>query len=203
MKSSNILFSEAIKLNDGIFYNLPLHIARINRTTQNFYNREIDLSALFHNIPDIYKKGLYKFRIVYSTKIISVEYIPYTFRTIKSIGIVKDDTIDYSFKYADRNQINALLAASGYDEIIIVKNGLVTDASSSNLVFENEEGLFTPSTYLLKGTKRDYLLEKGIIKEKRISLKDISLYSNVYLINAMIDLDDKLYFPIENIEMEI
>ena len=101
--------------------------------------------------------------------------------------------LDYSFKYADRTEWNALLEQkTGCDDILIVKNGYITDTSFSNVVFENETGLFTPSTYLLAGTKRQSLLQKGIIKEAEISIENIGLYSKLYLINTMIDIEDNL-----------
>ncbi len=55
------------------------------------------------------------------------------------------------------------------DDIIITKNGNITDSSFSNLVFESSDGaLFTPETYLLEGgTKRKFLLKNGIIREKK------------------------------------
>ena len=77
-----------------------------------------------------------------------------------------------------------------FDDIIFIKNGFVTDSLSANLVFENENGLFTPKTYLLAGTKRALLLEKGIIQEIDISKNDIAFYQKIRFINAMMDLED-------------
>jgi 4-amino-4-deoxychorismate lyase len=73
------------------------------------------------------------------------------------------------------------------DDIIIIKDGYVTDTSFSNLVFSEGEQLFTPSSFLLNGTKRQQLLRDGKIKEKEIKMADINKYSNVFLINSMAD----------------
>lgn len=190
------VFSEAIKLKDGVLYNLPYHEMRMKRTIENFSGKSFPLLI---DIPEDKKKGLYKCRIVYSNKILSIEFIPYSFRVVRSLSLVRNNLIDYSHKYTDRIELNTLLTQSGCDDIIIIKNGFITDASASNLVFEDRTGLYTPNTYLLRGTKREYLLDRGIIKECTIKEKDIEKYDFVYLINAMIDLKDEIKIPITKI----
>ena len=102
------------------------------------------------------------------------------------------DRIDYSFKSADRSSLNRLTAQKGdCDEIIIVKNGLVTDTSFTNIaVFDGEQWL-TPRHPLLMGTKRACLLEKRILKEADISVEALMRAQKVSLINAMIDLGER------------
>lgn len=74
---------------------------------------------------------------------------------------------------------------------------MITDASTSNLVFRSFEGLFTPDSCLLKGTKRQYLIDKKIIDERKITADDIRLYTHIHFINAMIDLEDDICIDIE------
>lgn len=191
------IFSEAIKVKDGVFYNLPLHINRMARTMQHFFSSFDPISLNPEMIPQEAQKGIFKCRVLYSDKIISVEYIPYTFRTIGSISIVRDNDIDFTYKYVDRDHLNRLLKSSGTDEIIIIKNKHVTDASSSNLVFEDAAGkLYTPSTCLLQGTKRELLLQQGKIQQIPILEKDICNFHTIRLINAMIDLEDNINCPV-------
>ena len=48
------------------------------------------------------------------------------------------------------------------DEILIIKDGHITDTSISNIVFRLPDGWWlTPFTPLLKGIMRTYLLESG------------------------------------------
>lgn len=183
------IFSEAIKLKDGILYNIPYHEMRMRRTTEHFFGISFPLLI---EVPEDKMIGLYKCRVVYSDRIHSVEFMPYSFRTVRSLAVVKDDSIDYAYKYTDRAGLNTLLTKSGCDDVIIIKNGCVTDASSFNLVFEDNTGLYTPASYLLRGTKREYLLNKGIMQERVINEEDISKYNSVYLINAMVDLEDRV-----------
>lgn len=186
------LFSEAIKLKDSILFNLDYHQERVNRTLHTFYQTEIDLSVIRDSIPPLMKNGLFKCRVLYSDKIEKIEFIPYCFRNIQKVGVLTDNEIDYSYKYADRGNLNKLLQKSGCDDIIIVKNGLVTDASSSNLVFKTPKGLFTPKEYLLPGTKRKQLLERKKIIERSIRVENIQTFDAVYFINAMIDMEDDI-----------
>ena len=85
------------------------------------------------------------------------------------------------------------------DDILIIKNGLITDTSFTNIVLENEDGLFTPTSYLLEGTKRRALLETGRIKETIVKPEDLGNYSKLYLINAMITLEDNISIPTSSV----
>jgi len=194
-----ILFNEAIKLKGGILHNLSYHQDRINHTLFDYYKKHLDISYLKNEIPECAQDGFYKFRIIYSDKIESVELIPYSFRKLKKVGVVTDNSIDYSYKYADKSRLRNLLDSSRCDDILIIKNGLVTDAYSSNLVFASSQGYFTPENCLLSGTKRNYLLDQGKIKEKAISLENIKDYDCVYFINAMVDLEDNIKFDVDSL----
>ena len=88
------------------------------------------------------------------------------------------------------------------DDILVVKNGLVTDTSFTNVVFESDKGLFTPSTYLLPGTKRQTLLKERVIKEKVIRIEDIEDYRKLYLINAMMGIEDNISIPISSLKID-
>lgn len=190
-----MMFSEAIKLKDGVFYHLPYHQQRMDRTTKRYFGKSIRLDLTPDKIPAESRVGLVKCRVVYAETLLGIEFIPYRFRTIQSVAVVHDDTIDYAYKSVDRSHLNRLLQTSGCDEIIIVKNGFVTDASSANLVFEDASGLYTPSTCLLPGTTRGRLLNEGVITEREIRLHDLEGWTNIYLINAMIGLEDRITLP--------
>lgn len=102
------LFSEAIKLKDGVLYNLPYHQRRMDETTQTFYRTKADLSVIEAMVPARMNSGLYKCRccIPINRK---VEFIPYIFRNPETVAVVADDEIDYAYKYADRSRIDSLL----------------------------------------------------------------------------------------------
>ena len=114
---------------------------------------------------------------------------PYQMRRVNSFKLVVCDDIEYSFKGVNRDRLNALRNMKGdADEIIIVKHGLLTDTSYSNIALFDGKEWVTPQTPLLKGTMRQSLLDQGTITERRISVEDIFLYQKIAMINAMLPL---------------
>lgn len=195
-------FVEVIKIKDGVFVDPQPHIDRIFRTTLHFFLEPLTVVLVDKMIPADLCKGVVKCRIVYNSKAVSIDFEPYKMRTIRSLAIVEDMTIDYSFKYLNRDSIDKLFARrKDCDDILIVKNSLVTDTSFTNVVFKDVEGkLYTPTSTLLAGTKRQRLLEAGIIEEKEVHINNIYLYAGVYLINAMIDIEDEIFVAIDAIQ---
>lgn len=180
-------FIETIKITDGILNNLSYHEQRVRRTLGGTMNLPLPDNS------SAYIKGIFKHRIVYnnSGEIIKKSTTPYKIRPIKSLQLVYCDTIKYDLKYEDRSKLNELFSKRGQaDDILIIKYGCLTDSSYCNIVLENSEGLFTPSTPLLRGTKRQYLLDLHIIKPRLIRPKDLKNYTSIYLINSMIDLGE-------------
>lgn len=189
-------FSEVIKVQDGEYCHLSYHAERVSRTTFCFFGKPIRFELSPEMIPVEMRSGLVKCRVVYSDRIVSIEFVPYSFKVIESVAVVHDDSIEYAYKSTDRSRLNQLLRESGCDEVIIIRNGCVTDTSLANLVFEDSTGLYTPATCLLSGTTRERLLRTNIISERTIRVEELSDYRNVYLINAMNGLEDKRLLPL-------
>jgi 4-amino-4-deoxychorismate lyase len=122
-------------------------------------------------------------------------------RQVRSLKIVFSDDICYPYKYSNRDRINRLFEQRGEcDDILVVKYGKITDASYANVIFRNTEGeWYTPSSFLLPGTRRASLLKKRVIREATITYSDISKYTEVKLINAMIDINDTVGIPVGNL----
>jgi 4-amino-4-deoxychorismate lyase len=185
---------ETIKIKNGKLHNINLHNERLNRSRQELFgiNDKIDLENEIH-LQENTLNGISKCRIVYSKFIEEIDIIPYQFRKIGSLKIVENNEIKYTYKYYDRYFINQLYALrEKCDDILIINNGRVTDTSYCNIVFSDGKKLLTSFMPLLKGIKREQLLNEGIIIEEDIKRKDIHLFKKVFLINAMIDLDDKM-----------
>jgi len=135
---------------------------------------------------------------MYDIKEIKIEYLPYTKREVKTLKLVVNDTIEYSKKYANRDEINQLVnQKENCDDILIVQNGLVLDTSIANIAFFDGREWFTPKTPLLKGTCRARLLDEDKIIEKDISVQEIKSFKTIALMNAMIDFD---IIAVDNIE---
>jgi len=197
------VFVETLKIENGKIYNLEFHQDRMQATAFLHYGTKPKLAIDISVIPPNLKNERIKCRILYNSDIIKTEFTAYQPKKIRSLQIVENNDAEYSHKFADRNFLNKLFEQRNQaDDIIIVKNGKITDSSFANLVFEAFDGeLFTPKTFLLNGTKRKYLLKNGVIKEREISVADISQYKKVFLINAMIDLEDDISVLTDFIKM--
>lgn len=192
---------ESLKLKDGIVQNLNYHQNRLNRSMDELFPsaEEIDLMREI-SIPENCQSGIFKVRVLYGQTIEKIEIEPSIFRTIKSLKVVHHESIDYHLKYTDRQILQQLFSQRGdCDDIIIVKNEFITDSFAANLLFFDGKKWVTPSTPLLKGTKRQFLLDEGIIVEKEIREEDIRNYQKVGLINAMIDFEEMPVVPIEQV----
>ena len=196
-------FIESIKVLNGDTPDINEHLQRVIRTIQYFYsksNEKFDFISCVYTVlereRDKISDGLFKLRVVYSDRFISGTLIPYIPKRIKRLKLVESDDIEYPFKFENRTAIDSLLSYKDKcDDILIVKNGVITDTSYSNIVFERMGNLYTPESYLLAGTKRAKLIREDIIREEIIRPCDIDRYDKAYLINSMLDL-----YPVEEIE---
>jgi 4-amino-4-deoxychorismate lyase len=192
---------ESIKLKDGKLFNLGYHQTRMNGALAELFPEAtvIDLASVI-SIPENCMSGTFKVRVLYGPTVETIEIEPYQFRTIQSLKVVHHESIDYHLKYTDRQILQHLFAQrDNADDIVIVKNGLVTDAFAANLIFFDGQKWVTPNTPLLKGTQRQYLLDQGIISETEIKESDISSFQKVGLINAMVSFKDMPVIPVEKI----
>lgn len=181
-------FFETIKLTDGVPQNLVYHHQRMHKTLLQFYGR--NLLPLIENmiaVPQEYSSGIIKCRIEYNDTTFRMHYDHYTPKIIKTLKLIKSDIIDYSFKYTNRKELNDLLALrDDCDDILIVKNGMITDTSYTNIAFYDKSKWYTPSTPLLKGTMRERLIETGLITEKLIAFDNFREFDYYVLINSML-----------------
>lgn len=193
-------FIETIKIKNGKFQNLSFHLQRMKNTIMDFFNIDFITNIDNLQIPEIYINDVVKCRIIYSSKIDSIEFLNYEIKKINKLKIIEDNNIEYDYKFLNRQRLDYLYnLRNDCDEIIISKNGLITDTSYSNIVLEKKGKYYTPNTPLLKGTKRDFYLKKKIIVPITISIDNLFEYENIRLINSMIDLEES---PIIKISKE-
>jgi 4-amino-4-deoxychorismate lyase len=195
----NTLFIETMRVEEGRIINLPSHVNRMRATLNEVCGGAPELAPLLNAaVPDDARKC----RVVYGVEgIESVEFGAYQPRNVRTLRLVEADAdMDYHLKYADRSRLTQLLERrDGCDEVLILKNGFVTDTSYSNVVFTDGLRFVTPHTYLLPGTMRAALLRSGEIVEAPVSADDIKDYTHVALINAMLPLRRIPFIPVGNI----
>ena len=153
---------ETIKVENGHFFNLKWHNQRLNRSRLELFGETKKIHLEDYLPPPFH--GFLRCRVVYRNEVESIELFPYIPKEFTSFKIISSN-INYSYKYDNRQELQHLLDPS-FDEIIIEKNGLLTDTSIANIAFYDGKSWFTPTTPLLAGTTRARLLEKGFLKLK-------------------------------------
>ena len=194
------LLFETIKVQNRKLQNIEYHNERFNKSRKDLLGCT-DFIDLWEEIliPKHINNDVYKCRVLYKREIEEIQFVPYNKRDVKTLKMVDCDTIEYYYKFVDRKIFSNLLDSVDADDILIIKNGMVTDTSFANIVFYDGEKWYTPSTPLLRGTKREKLLREKVIFERKIFKNDIVNFQKAALINAMIDLEESSTIDIENI----
>lgn len=186
-------FIETIQFSNGELQNLKYHNNRFNNCRREFFGikKNIDLGEIIKAESFITTKT-YRITVLFSENIDNISSIEYKRKPINSLKFVESPAdFDYSHKYADRSEIERLLLhKQGCDDIIILKNNLITDISFANIVFYDGSKYLTPALPLLKGTKRQKLIDEKRLSEVEIRKNDIHLFKYCGIINAMLDAED-------------
>jgi 4-amino-4-deoxychorismate lyase len=194
------LFIETIRLSGGGLQNIDRHMSRIRASLGG--QPKWDVDAVFSDVATPLTgstSDVYKVRLVYGLAMTSVTTELYTIRPVRSLKMVFDDDIIYDRKYEDRKELETLFTQRGNcDDVLIIRKGVVTDTSYANIIFREDDQWVTPSSYLLNGTMRQYLLDTGKITEKRITPHDLTRFSHFKIINALLR-DDAPESEVSNI----
>lgn len=183
---------ETIKCSDGKLENLRYHQSRLNLSRKALFRpcKEINLQDSVA-VPEEYRKGLFRCRVIYSRNIEKIEFLPYRARAVTSLKLVEGQYIDYRYKYTDRQNLENLFSRRGTcDDILIVKNGFISDSFVANAVFFDGKKWWTPDTPLLPGTQRARLIHEKKLFVCPVTPGDLHKYQKAGLINAMQDLND-------------
>ncbi len=195
------LFIETICYEKACFQQIESHNERFNRTRQQFFGLQIPVRLeLFLSVPADLKDKTVKCTVTYGADIIRIDYNIYQIRPVNSLQMVVDDSIDYAFKYADRTKLNSLFNLRHQsDDILIIKNGLITDTSYANVIFKKDDKWYSPQNPLLKGTQIGRYFREGRVTPALLCPSDLPLFSEARIVNAMISIENSPVIPIKNI----
>lgn len=187
----SIKYFETIKCEDFEVFNLDYHQKRVANTI----GLNINLQEYINPISE----ELLRCKLIYDENgVVDVLYFPYKKREIKSFKIIFDNEIEYSKKYLNRAKLDELYEKKDdCDEVIIIKNEIVTDTTIANIAIFYENSWITSKNCLLGGTTRARLLEEKKMFEKDITLDMLKNTSKVALMNAMIGFDEIKDFKIK------
>ncbi|MBF7064878.1 aminotransferase class IV family protein [Aliarcobacter butzleri] len=187
----SIKYFETIKCEDFEVFNLDYHQKRVANTI----GLNINLQEYINPISE----ELLRCKLIYDENgVVDVLYFPYKKREIKSFKIIFDNEIEYSKKYLNRAKLDELYEKrDDCDEVIIIKNEIVTDTTIANIAIFYENSWITSKNCLLGGTTKARLLEEKKMFEKDITLDMLKNASKVALMNAMIGFDEIKDFKIK------
>jgi 4-amino-4-deoxychorismate lyase len=188
------LFLETICIKNGQPLHLEYHQRRVDATLLHFFPSTPSEDNTF-NLGDILtncsmpSSGIYRCRMIYDLNTISVEFFAYTPRVINSLQLIEAPAgYDYWYKYAGRKVLEDLFAQRGdADDILITRDGWITDTSIANIAFRKGDRWYTPSIPLLAGTTWKRLVSNGILIPRPIHQNDIRRYDAFKLFNVMND----------------
>jgi 4-amino-4-deoxychorismate lyase len=182
---------ETMRIEQGVIANPEYHARRIKSSSDAVFKKQPkwDVDGALNRL-SASKTDVFKCRMLYDSEVCEVVIEPYTIRPVASLKLVANNSIVYNHKFADRSLLNAIfLQRSGCDDVLIVKNGTITDVTYANIIFRKGDEWVTPDTYLLNGTMRQWLIDTKQIREERIAVDDLKKYSHFKLVNAMLRLD--------------
>ena len=178
---------ETIRVFNGVPQHPKWHFQRMKAAWRELWPSEKPVfNGSFPPVPVEFKTGVVRCNMRYGPGGFQADFSPYEKRAIRSLKLAACDTIDYHLKYTDRSGIESLFALRGEcDDILVVKKGLLTDTSVSNIIFYDGTAWITPKHPLLRGTCRQRLLESGRIREGEISPFDLRGFEGCRIISAM------------------
>ena len=140
-------FVETIRIEQGVAQNLEYHQQRLAATMAHFFQgAPIPVLAEKLQEQEWPVDKTWKVHLEYDCNgILLMQSEEYHVRSIRSLKLISCDDIDYEYKSADRRKLAALTAMKGEaDEVVIVRNGLLTDTSYSNIALFDGQHWVTP-----------------------------------------------------------
>ena len=177
-----MIYFESIRCINKKADNLYYHQQRILKTT--------GLKICLSKIIKPKQNDLIKCKVIYNNNgIITIEYSKYKESILKSFLLVHDNNLEYTYKKLDRNNINKLKLNAikrNIDDIIIIKNKLVTDTSISNIAILFDNNWITPKMPLLRGTMMEKMIKRKKLISKNIDINMLCNAKSFAIMNAMI-----------------
>lgn len=188
---------ETVRVCNGRAERLELHQARLVRSGGKAQPPLVQIIQAAC-VPSV---GEYKVHISYTAEgMHNVRSEPYTPREIRRIRAI-ETKVCYQHKDEDRRAFERLLRENpDVDELILCRDGWVTDTTYSNLLFGKPGAWVTPEHYLLAGTRRESLLRTGAVQVRPIHRDDIRQFPYVSLINAMLE-PGRIMLPTSEIDL--
>lgn len=178
---------ETICIRDGRALYLDYHRQRMRYSSQILFPgyHPPEPEELLKNYDLHSLQGIFRWRIIYGPGKLQSELVPYIYKSVRTLKLL-ETSIDYSHKFAKRDYLDSLYEQrDSADDVLLVKDGKITDTTIANIVFLKDGKLFTPDQPLLMGTAIRRLLNEDKVMPMRIFLEDITQFDAFWLVNAL------------------
>jgi 4-amino-4-deoxychorismate lyase len=196
-------FIETICILDGLPRHLQWHQRRVDATLTHFYpvHKHTWLLDECVDVPHQFQTGKVKCRIIYDAHLFSVHYYHYDPLPVSGLQLTEIPlSFEYGYKYADRMLIEKLTEkCEKGEDVLLSKNGFMTDTSIANIAFQKNGRWYTPSIPLLAGTTWKRLVAEGVLIPSPIHRTMLNEFETCRLFNAMNDWDEVQDIPVQNI----
>jgi para-aminobenzoate synthetase/4-amino-4-deoxychorismate lyase len=184
---------------DEGFFLLDGHMDRL-RSSAAYFNFACDekliLDTLHSFVQSLPCSSPHKVRLILEKDgCLTVESMPLSLEKGKKIMVclakdpVNCDDVFLFHKTTNRNVYdNSRASCPGYDDVILWNsNREITESCSANVVVDLDGELCTPPVNcgLLDGVYRAQLIRDGRVKERALTIDDLTLCTHVYLINSV------------------
>jgi para-aminobenzoate synthetase/4-amino-4-deoxychorismate lyase len=181
------------------YFLLSYHLKRLKNSAEYFsYRLEIEkIKHMLNRFAQNLSPFPHKVRLLIAkdgtATLESKELNQSRYQNRKRVGIAKEPVNPMNpflyHKTTHRRVYEQILTQNpGYEDVILWNDKEeITESCYANVIVESKGALWTPPIRcgLLDGTYRTYLLEKGEIQEKILTLCDLSICSHIYLINSV------------------
>ena len=183
---------ESINVIHGEAQHLIYHRQRMQRTAFALWGIQTSYHNLSQAIGALPCSGQWKCKVAYHHEQLDVTMQPYHIQPLQKLLAIEQNDIAYPYKYTDRQVFDSYAhwITPGSD-ILFLRQGLLTDTMYANVILWDGHQWFTPATPLLQGTKRQFLLDQGLLIERNIMIQDILHYQQISLISAMLNPGDR------------
>lgn len=176
---------ESIRVEGGSVHLLQYHQKRLERSYLYMFKKKCawQLNSM---IPELPKEGSFKLRFLYNKDRFTFELLPYTSRKIERLKLIEIDSYSYNHKFTDRSGLdNAYKLRGDCDDVLLTKNGFLTDTSYCNILLFDGSQWVTPEKPLFEGVQREFLIDQQRVIPEQIHVNDLSDFISFQLINAL------------------
>lgn len=176
---------ESIRVEGGNVHLLQYHQKRLERSYLYMFKKKCawQLNSM---IPELPKEGSFKLRFLYNKDRFTFELLPYTSRKIERLKLIEIDSYSYDHKFTDRSGLdNAYKLRGDCDDVLMTKNGFLTDTFYCNILLFDGTQWVTPEKPLFEGVQREFLIDQQRVTPRQIHVNDLSDFISFQLINAL------------------